>query len=172
MKNEIYPYAYVYKGVKTFLLWKSCDEAEKDRFETDNDAKLLSYKSLKELKRNIVNKQINIQLSEITEMNFDKFWLSIKNMRCGKASSTNTCRILIDGWNFIEDLLRTFGLRSEIKKLRTRQLKRVYKKLFHGINITAVTPMGKSYSPLWEKEELHVFRHSLKMAWKICQPFL
>lgn len=163
---EMYPYCYIYGGKKVFLIWQTREGAA-DTFKLDLNGRLISAKSAMSLKVLIGNKSKDVKWSEGCIINFDKFWKALMSLKVGKSSSKMTCKLLLDGWNFIEDLARTFGLTKEIKSLRTPLLSRVYKKLFWGNNLPAVTPIDKSYSPLWEKEEISLFKKEFKLIWKM-----
>jgi hypothetical protein len=71
----------------------------------------------------------------------------------------------LDGWNFIEDLLKTIGAKKELRTLRTPLLNKAYDKFFYGVNLPSVTPEGKSYSPLWLAEEILALRREFRTVW-------
>jgi len=117
------------------------------------------------MKRKLRTETAKVHWSEYSEINFDKFWTALKNIRTERASSIKTCSVLLNGWNFLEDMGRTFDLKKDIKKLRSKLLNKTYEKLFYGCNLPSVTPEGKSYSPLWLKEEIASMRAEFRAIW-------
>lgn len=163
---EMYPYCYIYKGKKIFLVWQT-KEDDQDTFELDSNNRLILSKSEHGLRDLLGPKSKRVKWSEGAEIDFDHFWDALRRLKVGRSSSTKTCKILLDGWNFIEDLARTIGLTQEMKRLHSPLLNKVYDKLFYGNNLPAVTPEGKSYSPLWLREEIISFRKEFHSIWKI-----
>ena len=118
------------------------------------------------MKRTLKSDAAKVRWSEYSEMDFDRFWKALRNLKTGRASSIITCTILLDGWNFIEDMGRTFNLKKDLKRLHSRLLDKAYEKLFCGCNLPAVTPEGKSYSPLWSHEEILSMRAEFREIWR------
>ena len=166
--KEMYPYSYIFDGQKIILIWQTCND--KDIFKLDSCGRLISANDNKVLKEWLGDEQYKVHWDEGAEINFDKFWTALKNLRVGKSSSPKTCKILLDGWNFIEDLLRTFGLTTEMQRLRSPLLNSVYKKFFHGTNLPPVTPTNKVYSPLWKQDEISELRKETRRIWNyLCE---
>ena len=162
-KVEMYPYAYIYKGKKTVLIWQTNG---RDTFKKVSDNRLLQSSTMLNLKRLLRKESPKVHWSENTEINFDKFWTALINLRSNRASSTRTCSVLLDGWNFIEDIGRTFNLKKEMKRLRSQLLDKAYDKIFWGCNLPSVTSEGKSYSPLWIEAEIKSMRTELRTVWQ------
>jgi len=156
---EMYPYAYFYQKRKTILVWQTNGE---DTFRLDSDNRLISAQTVGELKRILGKDADRVEWSEGAEISFDKFRTALKNLRHGRASSRKTCSLLLDGWNFLEDMARTFRLDKETEGLRTPILNKAYDKLLHGNNLPSVTPEGCSYHPLWTSEEISALRSSFR----------
>jgi hypothetical protein len=119
------------------------------------------------MKTKIKTDRAKVHWAEYSEIDFDKFWLLLKNLKVKRASSIKTCSVLLDGWNFIEDMGRTFNLKKNMKKLRSRLLNKAYKKLFYGCNLQSVTLEGKSYNPLWKQEEISAMHTELRAIWTL-----
>jgi hypothetical protein len=164
--TEKYPYCYIYKGKKRFLVWQT-KEDDQDTFKLDRDNRLISSRSEHGLRSLLGTESKQLKWSEGAEIDFDRFWNALGRLKVGRSSSARTCIILLDGWNFIEDLARTIGLTEEMKRLHSPLLDKVYDKLFYGNNLPAVTPEGKSCSPLWLREEIVSFRKEFHSIWKI-----
>ncbi len=159
----LYPYAYIYRNRKTILLWETSEKP--DSFKLDMNGKLIQSSSIGELEKRLPKHMKNVHWGECAEINFDKFWIALRNLRKDRASSPKTCEILLDGWNFIEDMGRTFQQDTIMKRLKTKVLNKAYDKIFTGNNLHAVTPNGRSYSPLWIKSEMKAIRTSFKDVW-------
>jgi len=162
-KLKMYPYGYVYCGKRTVLIWQT---GEMDTFRKTPWNGLLQSQSSTAMKRTLKSNAAKVRWSEYSEMDFDRFWKVLRNLKTGRASSIITCTILLDGWNFIEDMGRTFSLKKDLKRLHSRLLNKAYDKLFYGCNLPAVTPGGKSYSPLWSHEEILSMRAELRKIWR------
>jgi hypothetical protein len=161
----IYPYSCIYKKHRKFLAWEG-REVGGDVFRKDiNDGCLLVCASISDLKEKLGEECEPKFCEEVSEISFDEFWVSVKNLRTGRASSIKTYKILLDGWNFIEDLIRTVGQESDLLRLRCPVLDKLYEKLFWGNNLPAVTPEGASYSPIWMQEEIIIFRREIRKVW-------
>lgn len=162
---EIYPWSYIFQKQKTVLLWVTYPE--NDHFLTTKKGKLISASSIQKLKTKVKKKKYNVQWDEPGDINFDKFWTAINNLRENRASSIKTCKVLLDGWNFIEDMGRTFSLQKEMKRLKSKILNKAYQKIFAGNNLPGVTPEGMSYSPLWTKKEIKALKKEFRYIWKL-----
>lgn len=149
-----------------FLAWEN-RETGGDIFKKDMiTGGLIICESISELKARLNLEYESKFCEEVSEINFDKFWIYVRNMRNGKSSSTKVCNVLLDGWNFIEDLIRTNGKESDLLRLKTPVLNNVYKKLFHGNNLPSVTPEGETYHPVFRRKEISIFRQEIKWAWQ------
>ncbi|RLC09156.1 MAG: hypothetical protein DRI57_22645 [Deltaproteobacteria bacterium] len=163
-KVEMYPYAYIYQKRKTILIWQTNGE---DTFRLDSENHLISAQTVEDLKHILGKDADSVEWSEVTEINFDRFQTALKNLRHGRASSQSTCDLLLDGWNFLEDMARTFGIDKEKEGLRTPILNKAYDKLLYGNNLAPVTPERCSYHPLWAREEIFGLRREFKKILKL-----
>jgi hypothetical protein len=164
----IYPSIFIYQGEEHTLLWCTSNReisSKGDYFKTEINGTLYIAKNIQDAKEKFSDMSSNIFWSEVAIINFDKFWLSVKNLKPGKSASTKTCKILLDGWNFLEDLIRTIGQESDLLRLRTPILNKMYEKLFYGNNLPAITPEGKSYNPIFKRAEIATFRKEIKWVW-------
>ncbi len=162
---EIYPYVYVYNGKKTILMWQTSECGDSFRLNSNNN--LIEAQSEAKIKKLLRSESKKVHWSESTEMDFDRFWKTLKTLKVGRASSGKTCKILLEGWNFIEDLARTIKRTEELRRLHSPLLNKIYKKLFYGNNLPSITPKGKSYSPFWLKEEISSFKNEFISIWKM-----
>jgi len=163
IKYNIYLYSYIFNSEKRNLLWKECDSG--DFFICNEDGSLTTYNSTDDLiKINNIDHNL-IHTTEQSEINFDLFWKCIYNLRKNRSPSNNTCTIIINGWNFIEDILKTFNITEYIFMLKSQSLNLIYDKFFHGMNIPPTTPDNNIYYPLFTSDEIHELRNVMKEIW-------
>jgi hypothetical protein len=164
---QLYPFSYIYKGKKTMLLWQASEKNDEieETFRLNAKKEIIEFNSKKELEEILGCEAKRVRWDGFAEVNFDKFWIALKNLRIGRASSTKTCTLIFNGWNIIDDLLRTIGLKETKEMLNIKRLKKIYQKLFYGCNLPSVTPEGCSYNPLWTRKEIHLMRKELKRKW-------
>lgn len=164
-ETQFYPYRCLYKGTEKLLIWKSLFEGD-DSFLLDNGNNLVISTSKDALRKKVGNIYHQINWPEEGFIDFDKFWIALRNLRPNKASSNKTCNVLLEGWNFIEDLGKSLGHYKTLEILKTAMLNKCYDKLFYGNNLPSITPENKSYNPLWSKEEIQSIRNAFKIIWR------
>jgi len=157
------PYTYIYNGAKTTLIWQT--GAGPDTFKLDRDGSLIAASSKRRLQQLLGREGDTVQWSEGGEVDFDKFWRLLKNLRPNRASSQRTCEVLLSGWNFIEDLLRTFDLNQQLEGLHAPIMNKAYQKVFYGNNLPSITPKGRSYQPIWLRKETLAIRKEFGQIW-------
>lgn len=163
---HLYPYTFGFKKKKSIFLWYTNDK-EEDLLLLDSSGKLISTSSKDEIDLLMKNYNYTVEWDEAVEMDFDSFWLEVEKLKSYSFSSKKTCVTLLDGWNFLEDLCRTLHILENIPGLKTPLADKVYKKLYYGNNIEAVTPEDKSYNPIWLPEEISFFNTEIKACWNI-----
>ena len=162
-ETAIYPYWFSFHNKKWVLLWES--SKGQDKFKTLSDGSLFISNSIEDTKKRLESKDISVCWSENSTMDFDLFWAELYNLQYDRPSGIKTCKILLEGWNFIEDLINTFNLIESKSELTSEKLNNVYDKLFFGNNLKSVTPKNKSYSPLWTKKEISCLLNSMEKVW-------
>ena len=153
--KQYFPYCYKFNGKHKYLIWYSNGQ---DGFVLDDNNKMTCVSSRNRLIKFTMENKMHIKWEECGNIDLDKFFIALKNIRTRRASSIRTCSILLAGWNFIEDILFTFNLEQCRKALHTPVLNKAYDKLFYGNNLPAITPEGNEYQPLWLKEEIKEMR--------------
>lgn len=165
MKQEqVYPFTFIYRGKKTTLLWVSGELG--DYFKMTDDRVLYQSKCIQDAKCEFDSLPFQIEWSESETIDFDMFWKEINALNVGNATDESACKVLLSGWNFIEDMMRTFSLNYSYKELDKTLIDKTYKKIFYGNNIQAVTPENSGYMPLWGNEELINLRLTLLKVWE------
>lgn len=164
-KKNIYPYIFRNHGKEKILLWVDGGK-DKDYFLMTCDGRLVLMNSLEHFHESYSNvNNLILHYEEAAETDMDQFWKTVRGIRKDKSSSTKTCSILLNGWNFIEDLAYTLGVSKNLQIYNDTVISYLYQKLFSGNNLTPVTPEGCEYSPIWTKEEVKNFRFSIRQLW-------
>lgn len=132
---------------------------------------MLKSSSVEELEEIAKEKNFLLIWEESADINFDNFWISLNNLRERRASTSNTCTTLLNGWNFLEDLGRTFNIAQVKSVLSTSILQKIYEKLFYGCNIGAEN-LQKTYSPLWTRQEINEIRKKMRLVWAMLEKYL
>jgi hypothetical protein len=160
-----FPYSFSWKDEKGILLWVAAETG--DVFKTNPDGTLLVGKTRKDLERVVGKSRDTIVWNGAASMDLDAFSTKLAGLRVTRASSQKSCNTLIEGWNFTDDMLRTFGEKALLKKSKAAALNKTYDKLFHGCNLPATTPANASYHPTWSRTELAVLKEHFNsvLAW-------
>ncbi|MGV7222139.1 MAG: hypothetical protein ACQ9MH_11475 [Nitrospinales bacterium] len=72
--------------------------------------------------------QINWQESSVID--FDKFLNILYSLSTTTETSTNDCNTLNNGWNFLEDMLKTFSCDDTLQKSQDPKIKKPIAKYF------------------------------------------
>jgi len=128
------------KDKNHYCLWYS-DEG--DRFVINNN-KLIYYFGVSELIKAYTDSYIideNIVYCDVDIL-----------LITHKEENSLSYNQLMNFWNMMTDLSKSLGIDFFGNK-RTKQIDKVYDKLFWGLNLPSVTPIGKEYIPIWETHE-------------------
>lgn len=162
--NEmLYPYTFRYKNQSKTLLWGACDGG--DCFYCMDNGSLYQASDIQDAKFKFEGLISNIVWDEGATVDFDLFWNELENLNEEKSLNEDQCETILNCWNFIEDLLRTYNADNLKRLLKNDLLSKAYDKLFYGNNMEAVTPEGKSYSPLWTKAEITELNSVFTIVW-------
>ena len=160
--KNFYPYELFYNGSAIILLWMPTDSGDVFRMNADNS--IAAYQSKNDIKMNQTD-AARVKWEEAAFIDFDDFLVVLKSLEPYKQLSTEDCKVLLEGWNFLEDLERTFSPSRSSRLLSNEPLNKVYKKLFYGNNLDAVIPKGQSYYPILEENECLSTIESLCTVW-------
>lgn len=158
-----YPYWFQFRKKRSILMWLS--SPERDMFMLSSQGKLLIASTESRMKELLRGENIEVDWKSSGNINFDAFWSSLKRLSAKNTSSESDCKILLEGWNFIEDIIMTFELKNLHSKLQSKTLNKAYKKLFYGNNIEAVKKDNSEYEPLWSKEESRLIFDTFTSVW-------
>ncbi len=164
-KKEYYSYIFNYNEEKKILIWYTSDSGV-NGFLLNLDNQFIVVENKDEFFKKLENKYGESHFDEETIVDLDKFFSSLRHLRVGRSSSRKTCEALLEGWNLIEDMAKSLGYVNELDILSQPLFNKIYDKLFYGNNLPSVTPEGKSYNPIWSKEEMTFFRVEFRSIWK------
>ena len=160
---NIYPYTYIYNGKLRTLLWSSSEKDNSDIFLCSNDGNLYKAKGINDAKSKFESLGFEINWNDGGLVDFDKFWSIVK--RLAFSSKTEDCQVVLDGWNFIEDMVRTYSLHSLREKLDDLNTNIAYKKIFYVADIEAFKLVSEEFIPQWSENELSKLESDLLYVW-------
>lgn len=162
---QLFPYSFVFDNRRTWLIWCS-RTGEKDCFLRIPDSTHLVHSETKAgLRAELGDMAKDVCWDEDGEIDFDVFWRRLNNLRTTRASRPDTCSILLDGFNFLDDAVRslrgpTIGKQAELSR-------DTYDKLFFGCNLPSVTPKGSAYRPKWSERDIRNMRTTARHVWSM-----
>lgn len=163
---NIYPVFLRFQDRVKVLFWIEGADEQKDRYiktPTGNVAAARTSTDMEELFK-IRGKNI-IHWNQYALINLDSFFRAIKNLKGNRSSTKATCSLIVNGWNFLEDMANTLALSKDAELFQSKVLSKMYDKLFAGMNLPATTPKNKIYSPLWTPDEIQALAHASKELW-------
>jgi hypothetical protein len=155
------------RGRNYFVLWEEHPE-EADRLTIEaRMSRFVSARSKGRLLEKIRSMpDVNLANQEPIHMDVDEVFKALAALRPLRALSERKCEILLNGWNLLRDMYRSIPSNaSEPRFDRGKVVQKAYDKLFWGNNLPAVTPPGRSYSPLYSSQELQSIRRSFRGLW-------
>lgn len=154
---ELYPYVITWLGQKTILVWQTV-EAGKDGFKFISRNRLMTAKSRDELE-DILGEQVsNVVWDEIAEIDLDAFQTSVSRLRPQTIFAPEIWNLFLDGWNFFEDIAKTFGNTKLSERLRTPEMDEIYRKIFHCDRPLSAEAKNKTIQPILSKAEIERFK--------------
>ncbi|MGH1375977.1 MAG: hypothetical protein ACRBCK_06465 [Alphaproteobacteria bacterium] len=151
-----YPYFLKVEDRDVILLWFNGKDG--DVFFKLNEKKLFSESTqdsacvrAKELGLFIEWEDVNVIVD------FNRLHSAVNSLKANESISEEVCVLLLEGWNFLEDLFRIFPEKSKEVSLNTSMLKKFYQKLFYGNNLEAVKKNNETYNPVFSEEEVNEF---------------
>lgn len=163
MGYEIHPYGISIGQKSSFLLQLAYKEDNRDVFLKTEDDTLAVFFDKSEIDDDRQEK-INWpdSLFSLCPQDFVK---ALRNLNIDEPSYIDECCTLLDWWNFLEDILRTYDGFHLFPVLKQDVLNGVYAKLFGGNNLQAMMPDGHSqdnpYHPFWTHEEIQIFKQEM-----------
>lgn len=155
----IYPYELRCRCSCLFLLWED-RESGGDRFVTDRSLeKIIGLASLEDLKQFATNNGLDVSWEEAGIMDLNRLSTELRACLPGEKWSVERCRVLLEGWNFFEDLFRTLSL--DTRDFSTEAAAAVYEKIFCGNNLPFLSPNGENFDSVLDESEVSVLQSLL-----------
>lgn len=144
-----------------YLFWKD------DLFFISNeDGKMLIESNQGDLLLAANKHKLSISDQSVDTLDIDHAFRVLKQMRRDRPLSEDSCRVLLDSINILEDMAKTLGMPVGLQDSEENaSLNHLYDKIFWGNNLPSVTPEGKSYSPLVLPNEIKLIRKYLRGLW-------
>ena len=162
MATTGFPIDVVFKGKIKTMIWIEGDgDSIKDHILSDEDG-IIIFPLVPdgELPRR-GPLDLHVNWDSRTKIDLDRFFLSVQNLNWQVTSSAKTRKVLLEGWNFLEDLARSLDIDESIAIFKSQILSKMYNKLFFGNNLPSVTPDGKSYTPMWTFDEVDQLKSAI-----------
>lgn len=163
-----YPYSATIDESRYILIWYT-DSAKGDVFLKANGKPVVGLNK-SGIEKQLRNKKLRIEWSQAADVDIDALPAVIKKISRTHSSNKKQNNLLLNAWNFFEDLTRTFGIEKMFLSFRNPLLNKVYDKIFWGSNLEAVTPANKSYTPIWDDEEIKALQLFLTRAKEVFIP--
>ena len=143
-------------------IWLITFTNDYDGIVLDQENKIAVFNSLQDLETFARNSLITID-GKSFHRNLDPVLSFLKEPR----ASDILCNDFIDAWNIFTDLSST--LRGENMDIQDDYGIEIYRKLFYGCNLPAVTPEGAHYEPSWKTDEVSELHKILSDKWTLFQ---
>ena len=151
-----------FRQSKRYLLWDSGDERPSRYLAVGNPPHLLVESDL-----DVIRKEFGARPSErTTAHSLDENWRILRRLKSGSPLSSTVCNAVLDLWNLAEDLAISSNCVDEVTRANgEEQTRSVYRKIFAGCNLPAVTPKAKRYRPVLTLDELRDIGVAINEAW-------
>ena len=163
-KLTAYPYSYCFNGKVKTLLWLGSEEDDGDKFLTFDDGPLYVAESDNAPIVELNGIDFNVSWNERAEIDFDQFWLELDGL--ASFSKSTNYDLILTGWNFIEDILRTYSLTDLRKRLDNITDNDAYQKIFSSSNIEVFQSQSEDYEPKWSQDEVTSIVADLRYVWE------
>ncbi len=144
------------------MLWEDRENGA-DRFIAgDEPGKIIAMDSLRRLRDFASTHALIVAWEELGTLNLNRFCHEISALTPARKCTVDQCAILLNAWNFFDDFARTLDL--EGAWFDSDGLSVVYKKLFHGNNLPAITPVGEVYNSVFDQLQIEMLRQAAHEA--------
>jgi len=140
----IYPYKITSKRRAMYALWEDRDSGGDKFIVSQETGIVITVPTLAEIKNLVHEKGLVVDWSNVGKIDIDCLEDILLSMIAGQACSVESCRTLLEGWNFIEDYTKSTSSNSRLLLPPSS----VYDKLFYGNNLPAVTPVTRFSVPI------------------------
>lgn len=166
-KGDVYPY-YLESdvGIVRILFWVPSEgKGDQDRFLRTNSGTVAVARDSEDVEGLFGGGKVRIHWNDHGNLNVNQFFRLMNSLREGRATRTESCLYLLDGWNFLEDVLYTLGVPDKEMPSRSGVLAKSYQKLFRGANLPSMTRPGRRFHPTWLADEITHLRQAMQSRW-------
>jgi len=156
-----YLVCFIFLEKKYYLFWKD------DLFFISHENDCMLIRANKDSMLSVAkNYKLFVSDQEVYLIDMDDSFKLLKQMRRDRSLSEKSCRILLGCFNMLEDMAKSLAIPVGMQDIEENAvLDHVYDKIFWGNNLPAVTPEGKSYSPILLLNEIKIIRKYLRGLW-------
>lgn len=164
---QTYPYSIFYNNKVLTLCWVSPVQGH-DFFLKNDDGLIVLPEFSSGLLSNFGD---DYHVSdEKSDFYFDEFLgvtnsIFLSNFGCDGLGSSDY-ELVLNGFNLLEDLTFTFNKNYMLEVFRDKFFLKILDKLFFANNLQSITPSGKEYLPIWNKDELKLMENVRDMILK------
>lgn len=164
-KHQGYPLYYIFNQKKSLLIWVDVDGGNAYILSSAQGVIHIanSFREMKKICAEVTD--VEIHWDQKSTLDIDRFFAVLDQLQSGKHSNRYACRILLDVWNFLEDLACSADF--EKSQYRIEGAAKCYDKIFWGCNLPAVTPEGRVYQPVWCEEEIEAIKQEVGNLMKL-----
>jgi hypothetical protein len=87
-------------------------------------------------------------------VDMDEITRALLELIPGEEIPTKTCKLILGGWNFLDDLLHTMDMPRTYEEQNSEDINHSYERIFWGNNLEALTPSSESWHPEFSKDEI------------------
>lgn len=148
-----------YKDSHLFAIWSS--DADFDGFVQNENKKIVAFQSIKEASAFAQQKELKIEQEEPFMLDLDIIMSWLYDPKADEID----CKSFLNVWNFCNDVRSTIHQKC-MDGEEDPHYRNTYLKLFYGSNLPSVTPIGETWNPTWDKEDLQNIIEFLKTGLK------
>lgn len=162
-----YVVCIVSSKIKYFLLWKDGGNNQTDVYILDPDNRLLLSKTSAGILEKAAMLGLTVSSQEPDIVDMDKMWEIISKIYPSRTISRESCKIILDNWNAIEDIIKSLNLTlSGFPKLHLRIIQDAYEKIFVGCDVLDILPAKQKNRTVLSVNEIKYTKRFLRLIWR------
>lgn len=169
MGRTYYAVRYRLDNRDRYLIWfaeeRTGQDGDCDGVVVDKNMRVPTFASLSELQSYTNGLGISVETEDPAFNNFDTIakWLTIKRLKWNGPTEF-PCNDFLDAWHLFADISRSIGGTFDSDKERNLQ---IYRRIFWGSNIPALTPEGEHWVPFWPNRQKRLIRQVMSQGLKM-----
>ena len=158
--QEYYIVKFTWKGKNRFITWYTNDE---DGVVLDG-GKVALFENIDECKAFASKLGIGISEESNNRYDFDSIYGWTVSPKADKIEPVH----FIDAWNLADDITSSLNKGGNYTVTEDED-QDLYNKLFWANNLSAVTPVGSEYEPIWSDGEINALARSLNRVLRVIE---